>query len=98
MQQLNPMLNSLNVLEEQRAKLMVELSKSLDLNDLPYDVFKHGSCKIAWQVKHGGVWTKTANSMVWAKGPKRVCVSRGDVDVVYIPENKVPSSVKRPWK
>ena len=86
-------------LAEHRAKLMTELRQSLAFESLLPDVFKHGPIKVAWQIKHDGVWTKAAPNWAWQGAePKRAVLYRGDVDQAILPEKQIPSFVRRPWK
>ena len=56
-------------LDEKRKKresLYADLDKSLDLNALPYDVFKYGTISTGWEVKNAsGEWENGATEDQW---------------------------------
>ena len=79
---------------KKRESLYADLDKSLDLNALPYDVFKYGTISTGWEVKVLGEWQKDAIDRKWSNErlPKRARISRGNVDIIYIPLHEMPQS------
>ena len=90
-------LEHLKSLEAKKAKLYQELENSLQLETLPQEVFKHGSCKIQWQVFVDGKWSTAGTIYEWsARNAKvRARINRGDVDFVYVSESEMPLNLRK---
>ena len=90
-------LERLKDLESKKAELYLELENSLQLKALPYEVFKHGSCKIQWQVFVRGEWSNSGTIDDWSAKNARVRakINRGDVDFVYVSESKMPLNLRK---
>ena len=85
---------------KKRDKLHADLEISLDLNALPYDVFKYGTISTGWEVKKAsGEWENGATEDQWGNKsfPKRARISRGKVDIIYIPLDEMPQSSIPPY-
>ena len=85
---------------KKRDKLHADLEISLDLNALPQDVFKYGTISTGWEVKKAsGEWENGATSHQWGDKsfPKRARISRGKVDIIYIPLHEMPQSSIPPY-
>ena len=90
-------LEHLKDLEAKKAKLYLELESSLQLKALPQEVFKHGSCKIQWQVFTDGQWATAGTIYEWnARNAKlRAKINRGGVDFVYVSESEMPLNLRK---
>jgi len=90
-------LEHIEEIEAKKSNLYRELEASLHLEALPQEVFKHGRCKIQWQVFVDGKWSTAGTIYEWnARNAKlRAKINRGGVDFVYVSESEMPLNLRK---
>jgi len=90
-------LEHIEEIEDKKSNLYRELEASLHLEALPQEVFKHGRCKIQWQVFVDGKWSTAGTIYEWnaTSAKLRAKIYRGNVDFVYINEAQMHPALRK---